>query len=54
MKSKTGICIKSAVAGVVVGTLAFIAVNSLSRRHSIKRMTTAKAFKTIGTLLDAF
>lgn len=54
MNRKINRGIKSTAAGLIAGTLAFLAVNSLSKRHSIKRMSAAKAFKTIGLLLDAF
>lgn len=53
MSHKTESTIKGITAGVIAGGLAFIAVKSLSRRRSFKRMTTAKAFKMIGTLMDA-
>lgn len=54
MSRKHEICVKSAVAGLIAGSLAFLAVKSLCSRRSFRRMTTAKAFKMIGTLLDAF
>ncbi len=54
MSRRTECCIKSAVAGVVAGSLAFLAVRSLCGRHSFRRMTAAKAFRMIGTLMDAF
>lgn len=54
MGRRTECCIKSAVAGVIAGSLAFLAVKSLCGRRCFRRMTAAKAFKMIGTLMDAF
>ncbi len=47
-------CIKASIAGVVTGGLAFLAVKAYGNRRSFRRMTTAKAFRMIGTLMDAF
>lgn len=47
-------CAKSAAAGVIAGTLAFLAVRSLCSHKSFRRMSAAKAFKMIGSLMDAF
>ncbi len=46
--------VKASIAGVVAGSLAFVAVNSLCSHKSFKRMTAAKAFKMVGSLMDAF
>lgn len=54
MTHKQENCAKAAIAGVVTGGLAFLAVKSLCRRRSFRRMTAAKAFKLIGTLMNAF
>ncbi len=53
MKDKQACLIKAAVAGVVTGGLAFAAVNSLGRKKSFRRMSAAKAFRMIGTVMDA-
>ncbi|MBQ8193760.1 MAG: hypothetical protein IJZ47_00190 [Oscillospiraceae bacterium] len=53
MTHKQECIVKAAVAGVVTGGLAFVAVNSLGRKKSFRRMTTAKAFRMIGTMMDA-
>ena len=53
MSHKQEVCIKAAVAGVVSGGLAFLAVRSLCSRRSFRRMSAAKAFKMIGTLMEA-
>ncbi len=53
MTRKQETYIKAAVAGTVTGGLAFLAVKTLGSRRSFRRMTTAKAFKMIGTLMDA-
>ena len=53
MSHKQETCVKAAVAGVVTGGLAFLAVKSLCGRRSFRRMSAAKAFKMIGTLMDA-
>lgn len=47
-------CVKSAAAGVIAGTLAFFAVKSVCSHKSFRRMSAAKAFKMIGSLMDAF
>lgn len=54
MSRKTESLIKSTAAGIIAGGLAFMAVKSISSHRSFRRMTAAKAFKTIGTLMDAF
>ncbi len=54
MSKKQSAMLKAGVAGVVAGGLAFVAVNSLCSRRSHRRMTTAKALKMVGTLMDAF
>ena len=54
MSRQTESYIKSAAAGLIAGGLAFLAVRAVSGRRSFKRMTAAKAFKMIGTMLDAF
>lgn len=54
MSRKTQCLLKSTAAGVIAGGLAFMAVKSVSSHRSFKRMTAAKAFKTIGSLMDAF
>lgn len=46
--------IKSGAAGLIAGGLAFMAVRSLCSHRSFRRMSTAKAFRMIGSLLDAF
>ena len=53
MSHKQEACIKAAVAGAVTGGLAFLAVRSLCSKRSFRRMSAAKAFKMIGTLMDA-
>ena len=53
MSHNQEVCIKAAVAGVVSGGLAFLAVKSLCKRRSFRRMTAAKAFKMIGSLMEA-
>lgn len=53
MTQKQETCIKAAIAGTVTGGLAFLAVNALGKRRSFRKMTAAKAFKMIGTLMDA-
>jgi len=53
MSHKQEVCVKATVAGVVTGGLAFLAVKSLCGRRSFRRMSAAKAFKMIGTLMDA-
>lgn len=53
MTHKQECVLKATVAGVVTGGLAFVAVNSLGRRKSFRRMTAAKAFRMIGTVMDA-
>ncbi|MBP1544014.1 MAG: hypothetical protein J6A16_07940 [Oscillospiraceae bacterium] len=57
MTKKHESLMKAGVAGVVTGSLAFFAVNSLCARKSrrrAKRMTAAKTFKLIGNLMDTF
>lgn len=54
MTHKQENCVKAVIAGAVTGGLAFLAVKSLCRRRSFRRMTAAKAFKLIGTLMNAF
>ncbi len=53
MNNKQECLIKAAVAGVVTGGLAFVAVNSFGRKKSFRRMSAAKAFKMIGSVMDA-
>ncbi len=45
--------IKSGAAGLIAGGLAFMAVNSLSRKHYRKRKSTAKMFRLLGALMEA-
>lgn len=45
--------IKSAAAGVITGGLAFMAVKSLTRSRRFRRKSTAKAFKVLGSFMDA-
>lgn len=47
-------CVKSVAAGFIAGTLAFLAVKSLCGHRCCRRMSAARAFKTIGLLMDAF
>lgn len=54
MTRKQNCYIRSAAAGVITGALAFFAVRSLCPRRSFRRMSAAKAFRMIGTLMDAF
>ncbi|MGN1341267.1 MAG: hypothetical protein ACI4WS_13320 [Oscillospiraceae bacterium] len=54
MSRRTEAYIKSSAAGLIAGSLAFMAVKSLCSHRSFRRMSTAKAFRMIGTLLDAF
>ncbi len=54
MSHKTESVLKGAAAGVIAGGLAFITVKSVCSRRHFKRASAAKAFKTIGTLLDSF
>lgn len=53
MTRKQETYLKAAVAGTVTGGLAFLTVKTLGSRRSLRRMTAAKAFKMIGTLMDA-
>jgi len=53
MSRKTEALIKSSAAGVIAGGLAFMAVNTLSRRHTVKRRSTAKMFRMLGALMEA-
>lgn len=53
MTRKQYCLIRSAAAGIVTGVLAFLAVRSLCPRRSFRRMSAAKAFRMIGTLMDA-
>ncbi|MBP1580380.1 MAG: hypothetical protein J6B57_09870 [Oscillospiraceae bacterium] len=52
MSRKTEAYIKSSAAGLIAGGLAFMAVNTLSR-HTMKRRSTAKVFKMLGSLMEA-
>lgn len=54
MTRRAECCVKSVAAGVIAGTLAFLAVKSLCGHRCCRRMSAAKAFKTIGLLMDAF
>ncbi len=54
MSRRTESYIKGGAAGLIAGGLAFMAVKSLCSHRSFRRMSTAKAFKMIGTLMDAF
>lgn len=54
MTRKQNCYIRSAAAGVITGALAFFAVRSLCPHRSFRRMSAAKAFKMIGSLMDAF
>ncbi|MBP0983499.1 MAG: hypothetical protein J6A19_07210 [Oscillospiraceae bacterium] len=54
MSRRTEAYIKSGAAGLIAGGLAFMAVKSLCSHRSFRRMSTAKAFRMIGTLMDAF
>ena len=54
MSVKTASYVKGAAAGMIAGGLAFFAVKTLSSRHRHRRMTTAKAMKLIGTMMEAF
>ena len=54
MTRRTQSYIKSGAAGLIAGGLAFMAVRALCSHRSFRRMSTAKAFKMIGSLLDAF
>lgn len=54
MTRKQNCYIRSAAAGVITGALAFFAVKSLCPHRSFRRMSAAKAFKMIGSLMDAF
>lgn len=53
MTHKQETCVKAVVAGVVSGGLAFLAVRSVCKKRSFHKMTAAKAFKMIGTLIEA-
>ena len=54
MTRKQNCYIRSAAAGGITGALAFFAVKSLCPHRSFRRMSAAKAFKMIGSLMDAF
>ena len=54
MTRKQNCYIRSAAAGVITGALAFFTVKSLCPHRSFRRMSAAKAFKMIGSLMDAF
>ncbi len=54
MSHKTESLVKSTAAGLIAGGLAFMTVKSICAHRHLHRMSAAKAFKTIGTLLDAF
>lgn len=45
--------IKSAAAGVITGGLAFMAVKSITNNRRFKRKSAAKAFKVLGSFMDA-
>lgn len=53
MTRKQSCLIRSAAAGVITGALAFLAVRSLCPRRSFRKMSAAKAFKMIGSLMEA-
>lgn len=53
MSRETQSYIKSAAAGVVTGGLAFLAVKSLTNNRRFRRKTAAKAFKVLGSFMDA-
>ncbi len=46
--------VKSSAAGLIAGGLAFLAVRSLSRHHSFKKRSAAKALKMLGAMMDTF
>ena len=54
MSRRTHSYIKSGAAGLIAGGLAFMAVKSMCSHRSFRRMSTAKAFKMIGSRMDAF
>ncbi len=54
MSNRTSSYIKGAAAGMVAGGLTFIAVKTLTSKRSSRRLTTAKAMKLIGTMMEAF
>lgn len=54
MSKHSECCIKAIAAGLITGTLAFLAVQNICARRFRRGMTAAKAFKTIGVLMDAF
>lgn len=54
MSRKTEAYLKSGAAGLIAGGLAFMAVKSVCSHRSFRKMSTAKAFRMIGTLMDAF
>lgn len=54
MSRQTESYLKSTAAGLIAGGLAFMAVKSMSGRRSFRRMSAAKAFKMIGTMMEAF
>lgn len=53
MSKETQSYIKSAAAGVITGGLAFMAVKSLTNNRRFRRKTAAKAFKVLGSFMDA-
>lgn len=53
MSRSTEALIKSSAAAAIAGGLAFMAVNTISRRHSIKRRSTAKMFRMLGALMES-
>lgn len=53
MSRQTQSYIKSAAAGIITGGLAFMAVKSLTDNHRFKRKSAAKAFKVLGSFMDA-
>lgn len=53
MSRRTEAYIKSGAAGLIAGGLAFMAVNSISHRHSLRKKGTAKMFKILGALMDS-
>ncbi len=46
--------IKASAAGLITGSLAFLAVMNICGCRLRRSMTAAKAFRTIGVLMDAF
>lgn len=54
MSRNTETCIKSVAAGLITGTLAYLAVQSICHSRLRRGMNAVKAFKTIGVLMDAF